>query len=146
MAEPIAVLMKEALAPIGITLELNKVPGANFRGELVKKTAPIVVNRFAGWLDWPDYFFFWNYHGSNSVFNVSSYQNPTLDKAIDAARFTSDPKAYDADVIDFIRIAQDQVPAMPLVQPLHDVAMQKTVGGFQFWPCREPDFRAFTKG
>ncbi len=145
VAEPIAVLMKEALAPIGITLELNKVPGANFRGELVKKTAPMVVNRFAGWLDWPDYFFFWNYHGSNSVFNVSSYQNPVLDKAIDAARFTSDPKAYDADVIDFIRIAQDQVPAMPLAQPLHDLAMQKTIGGFQFWPCREPDFRAFTK-
>lgn len=146
VAEPMAVLLKEAMAPIGINVELNKVPGANFRGELVKKTAPMVINRFAGWLDWPDYFFFWNYHGSNSVFNVSSYQNPALDAAVDAARFTSDPKAYDADVETFIRIAEEQLPAMPIAQPLHDVAMQKSIGGYQFWPCREPDFRAFTKG
>ena len=61
------------------------------------------------------------------MFNVSSYQNPVLDKAIDAARFTSDAKAYDADVIDFIRIVEDQVPAMPLAQPLHDLAMQRKI-------------------
>ncbi len=91
-----AVLLKEALAPIGITVELNKVPGANFRGELNKKTAPMVINRFGGWLDWPDYFFFWNYHGNNSIFNVASYQNPAMDKLIDAARFTQDRAAYDA--------------------------------------------------
>jgi len=146
IAEPMAVLLKESLAPLGITLELNKVPGANFRGELNKKTAPIVINRFAGWLDWPDYYFFWNFHGSNSVFNVSSYQNPAMDKQIDTARFTSDPAAYDAAVKSFIGIAEDQVPVVPVAQPLHDVAMQKSIGGYQFWPSREPDFRAFTKG
>ncbi len=37
VAEPMAVLMKEALAPLGITVELNKVPGANFRGELARR-------------------------------------------------------------------------------------------------------------
>lgn len=145
VAEPIAVLLKEGLAPLGITVELNKVPGANFRGELAKKTAPMVINRFAGWLDWPDYFFFWNYHGSNSIFNVSSYQNPALDKEIDAARFAHDPADYDKDVRAFIRLAEEQLPAVPIVQPMHDVAMQKNVSGFQFWPCREPDFRAFSK-
>ena len=146
IAEPMAVLLKEALAPLGITVELNKVPGANFRGELNKKTAPMVINRFAGWLDWPDYYFFWNFHGSNSVFNVSSYQNPAMDKQIDAARFTADPATYDAAVKSFVGLAEEQVPAVPIAQPLHDVAMQRSIGGYQFWPCREPDFRAFTKG
>ena len=145
IAEPMAVLLKEALVPLGITVELNKVPGANFRAELNKKTAPIVINRFAGWLDWPDYYFFWNFHGNNSVFNVASYQNPAMDQQIDAARFTSDKAAYDAAVKAFVGIAEDQVPVMPIAQPLHDVAMQKSIGGYQFWPCREPDFRAFTK-
>ncbi len=145
IAEPIAVLIKEALAPLGINVELNKVPGANFRGELAKKTAPMVINRFAGWLDWPDYFFFWNYHGNNSVFNVSSYQNPALDRLVDAARFTSDQAVYAENVKAFIAMAQEQLPAVPLAQPLHDVAMLKTIGGYQFWPCREPDFRSFTK-
>lgn len=145
VAEPIAVLLKEALAPIGITLELNKVPGANFRGELNKKTAPMVINRFAGWLDWPDYFFFWNFHGSNSVFNVASFQNAEMDKLIDGARFAADRTTYEAAVKGFVALAEEQVPAVPLVQPLHDVAMQRNIGGYQFWPCREPDFRFFTK-
>ena len=38
IAEPMAVLVKESLAPLGINVELNKIPGANFRGELNKKT------------------------------------------------------------------------------------------------------------
>lgn len=146
VAEPMAVLVKEALAPLGINLELNKVPGANFRGELNKKTSPMVINRFAGWLDWPDYYFFWNYHGSNSVFNVGSYTNPAMDALIDEARFTADPAAYERAVKGFVGMAWDQVPAVPLAQPLHDMAMQRSISGYQFWPCREPDFRAFTKG
>ena len=145
VAEPMAVLVKEALAPLGINVELNKVPGANFRGELNKKTAPMVINRFAGWLDWPDYFFFWNYHGRNSVFNVSSYQNPALDGLIDAARFAPSEAAYEQAVRGFVGIAREQVPMIPVVQPLHDTAMQKAIGGYQFWPCREPDFRSYTK-
>jgi peptide/nickel transport system substrate-binding protein len=146
VAEPIAILLKEALAPLGINVELNKVPGANFRGELAKKNSPMVINRFAGWLDWPDYYFFWNFHGSNSIFNVASYQNAEMDKLIDAARFTGDKAAYEAAVKGFVGMAQDQVPVVPLAQPLHDMAMQKSIGGYQFWPSREPDFRSFTKG
>ena len=146
IAEPMAVLIKEALAPIGITVELQKIPGANFRGELNKKTAPMAINRFGGWLDYPDYYFFWNYHGNNSIFNISSYQNPEMDKLIDAARFTADPVAYKRDVEAFIGMAMREVPAIPLAQPLHDVAMQKNIGGYQFLPSREPDFRSLTKG
>ncbi|MEJ0069836.1 MAG: ABC transporter substrate-binding protein [Pseudomonadota bacterium] len=98
IAEPMAVLIKESLAQIGITVELSKIPGANFRGELNKKTAPMVINRFGGWLDYPDYFFFWNYHGNNSIFNIASYQNPAMDKLIDGARFAADKATYERDV------------------------------------------------
>ena len=70
----------------------EKVPGANFRGELMKKTAPMVVNRFGGWLDWPDYYFFWNLHSSNAIFNTANYQNKDMDKLIDGARFTQDSR------------------------------------------------------
>ncbi len=145
IAEPMAVLVKESLAQIGITVEISKIPGANFRGELNKKTAPMVINRFGGWLDWPDYFFFWNYHGRNSIFNVASYQNPGMDKLIDAARFAETPADYAASVKGFLEYGMQEVPMIPICQPLHDVAMQKNIGGYQFWPCREPDFRFLTK-
>lgn len=146
IAEPMAVLVKEALAAIGITVELSKIPGANFRGELNKKIHPMAINRFGGWLDYPEYYFYWNYHGNNSIFNISSYQNPEMDKLIDAARGESEPSAYRRDVEAFVALAIREVPVIPIAQPLHDVAMQKTIGGYQFWPCREPDFRYLTKG
>ena len=140
-----AVLVQESLAQIGIKVELNKIPGANFRGELNKKTAPMVINRFGGWLDWPDYFFFWNYHGKNSIFNVGSYQNPAMDKLIDGARFAADAATYEADVRGFLQMAMTEVPMIPICQPFHDVAMQKYMGGYVYWPSREPDFRFLTK-
>lgn len=145
IAEPMAVLIKESLAGLGIDVEIQKIPGANFRGEVNKKTAPMVINRFAGWLDFPDYYFFWVYHGNNSIFNISSYQNKELDGLIDKARFTADPAEYEATVKRFLDIGLTEVPLIPLAQPLHDVAMLPSIGGYQFWPCREPDFRYLTK-
>lgn len=73
--EPICILVQESLAEIGITTTLNKVPGANWRTELNKKTMPLYTNVFSGWLDYPEYFFYWCYHGQNSVFNTMSYQS-----------------------------------------------------------------------
>ena len=146
VAEPMAVLIKEALSAIGVTVEISKIPGANFRGEIAKKTNPMVLNRFAGWLDYPDYYLFWTMHGNNSIFNIAAYQNPALDKLVDTARFTADPSVYNASVVDFISLVQREVPMVPIAQPTHDVAMQKSIGGYQFQPCREPDFRYLTKG
>ncbi len=80
-----AVLLQESLAQIGIKTTINKIPGANFRAALLKKDMPMIINRFGGWLNYPEYFFFWSYHGQNAVFNTMSYQNPAMDKLIDAA-------------------------------------------------------------
>ena len=56
-SEPIAKLIQESLAQIGITLAINKVPGSNWRSEMAKKSMPMMVNFFSGWLDYPEYFF-----------------------------------------------------------------------------------------
>ena len=45
---------------------------------LNKKELPLALNRFSGWLDYPEYYFYWNFHGNNSIFNISSYQNRRL--------------------------------------------------------------------
>ena len=85
--EPLCVLVQESLGQIGIKVTLNKIPGANWRSEFSKKTLPFLANAFGGWLNFPDYFFYWTYHGQNAIFNTMSYQNPAMDKLIDAARF-----------------------------------------------------------
>ena len=62
------------------------MPGSNWRSEMAKKTMPMMVNFFSGWLDYPEYFFFWCYSGQNAIFNTPSYVNPDMDALINGAR------------------------------------------------------------
>ena len=77
--EPLCVLVQESLGQIGIRTTINKITGANWRTELNKKEMPLYTNVFSGWLDYPEYFFYWCYHGNNSVFNTMSYKSPDMD-------------------------------------------------------------------
>jgi peptide/nickel transport system substrate-binding protein len=140
------VLIQESLGKIGIKVTIEKVPGANWRTTLNKKELPMALNRFSGWLDYPEYYFFWNFHGNNSIFNISAYKSPAMDALIDKARFTADAAEYDRTVKEFIALCMAEVPVVPLNQPIHDVATQKSVSGYQFWFHREPDYRQFAKG
>ena len=143
--EPMAVLVQEALAQIGIKATINKIPGATWRAALLRKDMPMIINRFGGWLNWPEYFFFWCYHGQNAVFNTMSYKNPRLDKIIDSARFADNKTMYDAFVRDMIQIGYDEVPRVPLFQPTMDVAMRKDVQGYTYWFHLQPDYRDLSK-
>lgn len=147
--EPLCVLTQESLALIGIKTTINKVPGANWRTELNKKEMPLYTNVFSGWLDYPEYFFYWCYHGNNSVFNTMSYKSPEMDKLIDGARTaaaTGDMPAYDNDVKGFADLAFSDIPRIPLYQPFVNVAMQKNISGYQYWFHRRLDYRALAKG
>lgn len=146
VGEPSAILIQEALAQIGIKLTLAKVPGANWRAALLKKDMPMIINRFGGWLNYPEYFFFWCYHGQNAVFNTMSYQNPVMDKLITNARFAESKPLYDGMVKDMVKLAFDEVPRIPLVQPMMDVAMQPNITGYTYWFHLEPDYRQLVKG
>jgi peptide/nickel transport system substrate-binding protein len=145
VCEPMAVLMQESLAQIGIKTTINKIPGANWRSALLKKDMPMIINRFGGWLNYPEYFFFWAYHGQNAVFNTMSYQNAAMDKQIDAARFEDNKANYDQLVKNFETKAFEDVPRVPLFQPTQDVAMQKNISGFVYWFHVQPDYRQIVK-
>lgn len=145
VSEPMAVLIQEALAQINIKVSISKVPGSNWRAALLKKDMPLIINRFGGWLNYPEYFFFWNYHGQNAVFNTPSYQNAEVDKLIEAARFETDRKKYAQEVKGFIDIAYAEVPRIPVAQPMMDVAMQKNITGYTYWFHLQPDYRQLSK-
>jgi peptide/nickel transport system substrate-binding protein len=147
--EPACVLLQESLAQIGIKTTINKIPGANWRNELLKKELPLISNVFSGWLDYPEYFFFWAYHGQNAVFNTMSYQNKAMDALIDGARAAAaagDAAAYDKDVKGFVEQAFHDVPRVPLYQPYLNVAMQKSMSGYRYWFHRRLDYRSLAKG
>ena len=149
ICEPIAVLVQESLGQIGIKTAINKVPGANWRSEMAKKSMPLMVNFFSGWLDYPEYFFFWCYSGQNAIFNTPSYVNPDMDALIDGARAAAavgDKEKYSRNVEGFISKAYDEVPRIPLFQPFLNVATQKNISGYAYWFHRQLDYRSIVKG
>jgi peptide/nickel transport system substrate-binding protein len=149
ICEPISVLVQESLGQIGIKTSINKVPGANWRSEMAKKSMPLMINFFSGWLDYPEYFFFWAYSGQNAIFNTSSYVNPDMDALIDGARAAAavgDKDKYAKDVEGFIAKAYDEVPRIPLFQPFLNVATQKNISGYTYWFHRQLDYRSIVKG
>jgi len=147
--EPTAVLIQESLGQIGIKTTINKIPGSNFRTELNKKVLPLYLNVFSGWLDYPEYFFIWCYHGKNSIFNTMSYQSKEMDGFIDGAvtaAANGDKATYEKDVKGFVDLAFTDIPRIPLFQPYSNVAMQKNVTGYAYWFHRRLDYRGFAKG
>jgi peptide/nickel transport system substrate-binding protein len=145
ISEPTAILVQEALAQLNIKTSINKVPGSNWRAAMLKKDLPLMINRFGGWLNYPEYFFFWGYHSQDAVFNTMSYKNPAMDKLIESARFGTDKKAYQQDVKSFINMAYTDVPRIPIAQPVMDVAMKKNVQGYTYWFHLQPDYRQLSK-
>jgi peptide/nickel transport system substrate-binding protein len=147
--EPLCVLVQESLAQIGIKCTINKIPGANWRTELNKKVLPLYTNVFSGWLDYPEYFFIWCYHGKNSIFNTMSYQSKETDAFIDGAvtaAASGDKPTYDKDVKGFVDQVFTDMPRIPIYQPYVNVAMQKNVSGYAYWFHRRLDYRTLMKG
>jgi peptide/nickel transport system substrate-binding protein len=146
--EPLCVLVQESLAQIGIRCTINKIPGANWRTELNKKVLPLYVNVFSGWLDYPEYFFIWCYHGKNSIFNTMSYQSKETDAFIDGAVTAAaigDKASYEKDVKGMVDQVFADIPRVPLYQPYVNVAMQKNVSGYAYWFHRRLDYRTLVK-
>ena len=147
-SEPMAVLIQESLARIGIKLTIDKVPGANWRSKMAKKQMPMMVNFFSGWLDYPEYFFFWCYSGQNAIFNTPSYVDKEVDAFIDGAYTAAaigDKETYAKDVKGFISKAYHDVPRVPIFQPYLNVATQKNISGYQYWFHRQVDYRKIVK-
>lgn len=144
--EPIALLLQENLAKIGVKITLNKVPGANWFAQMASKSMPFVITNFYGWLTPPEYFFYWNFYGkNNAVFNTANYQNPKLDALIEDARFQSNQAKYDNDLVQMNNIVMSDLPRIPLARMFCDVAMQQNVHGYEYWFHTHLDFRKIYK-
>ena len=150
VTEPLALLTQEALGKIGIKTTINKIPG--FRAAIAKKDLPMIFNDFGGWLNYPDYYFYWAYYGQTKsggtppLFNTMAYADPDMDQLIDESRFVpyKGPE-YEKLAMAFIKKAMDEVPRIPVAQAYLNVAMQKNISGYQYWFHRQIDFRQLVK-
>jgi peptide/nickel transport system substrate-binding protein len=144
--EPTAILMQESLAKIGIEASINKIPGASWRTKaLVEKGLELHLKNFGGWLNYPDYYFFWAYIKGH-LFNSMNYDNAEVKSLVDVTLpMAVDDAQYELNVKRMISLAMDDVPLIPLWQPTLEVAMQPGVSGYVNWFHRQLDIRSFTK-
>ena len=143
--EPAALLIQEGLAKIGIRATLDRIPGANWRTvALVEKTLPLHLENFGGWLNTPDYYFFWAYVKGN-LFNSSNYDDAEMMQLVEETlHMPTDHPDYAPKIKRMIAKAFDDVPRIPLYQPNLDVAMRADVEGYKAWFHRMPDARTMS--
>lgn len=144
--EPAALLIQEGLAKIGIKSKIEKIPGANWRtAALVDKKLPLHLENFGGWLNYPDYYFYWAYIKGN-LFNSSNYENAEINKLVDETlNMPVEDENYAPKIKRMIEIAFDDVPRIPLWQPVMSSAIGPKLSGYEYWFHRQLDARKFSK-
>ncbi len=139
--EPTALLIQESIAKLGIKCEIEKIPGANWRtANLVEKRLPLHLENFGGWLNYPDYYFFWAYKKGH-LFNSSNYENPEIEQLVDETLHLSvDDPEWAPKIKRMFTIAFEDLPRIPLYQPALNVA-SNGAGGYEYWFHRQLDAR-----
>ena len=95
-AEPMAALVKESLAKIGIKVDIQKLPDAQMSTQINEKKLPFFTEGIVAWLPSTDYFYR-NFYTGNQRWNYSSINNPELVAIAQEARFETDKAKYEED-------------------------------------------------
>ncbi len=143
--EPTALLIQENLAKLGITSQIDKIPGAQWRtASLVEKRLPLHLETFGGWLNYPCYYFFWAYKEGH-LFNSSNYRNEEIETLVDETlHLAVDDPDYAPKIKRMIEIAFEDLPRIPLWQPALNVATNGA-SGYEYWFHRQLDARKLTR-
>lgn len=144
IAEPVALLLQEALAKIGLTVEIDKLPAGQLPTQLQEKAVDFYFEGSLAQLMDPDYFFRIFYHGPTR-WNFGSYDNPDFAALVEATRFETDPARYEAAVSTMITMAKRDLPIILLWHPTLDVALRDTTTGYAFAFHRMLELRTLSK-
>jgi peptide/nickel transport system substrate-binding protein len=143
-AEPVAALLKEALGNIGIKVDIQKKPDAEFNTAESNKTLPFYTDGGTAWLPYTDYYFRL-YFTRDQRWNFASWKNDDIVKLSGEAQFETDPAKYDAECKQMIAIYAEQLPLLMLWQPNHDAVMASNVDGYTYEFYRQADFRVLSR-
>ncbi len=139
-AEPTAALVKEALSRIGITVDIQKKPDAEFNTLEAEKKLPFYMDGATAWLPATDYYFRL-YFTRDQRWNFANWKNPEIDRLSADARFETDAAKYEAACRQMIAVFAEQAPLIMLWQPNHDAVMAANVDGYTYQFYRQADFR-----
>jgi peptide/nickel transport system substrate-binding protein len=139
--EPIAVLLKESLAKVGIDLSVQKMVASQYAQATVDHTLDFYGNPVAAWFGRiPNYWFSVFYQGSARD-NHGNYDNAELRKLVEENNNSTDKAANDARVVKMVKMVQDDVPEIPLHLRTIDIVQAKDITHDTAWYYAGIDFR-----
>ena len=143
-AEPMAALIKEALAKVGIQVEIQKKPDAEFNTLESDKKMPFFTDAATAWLPFT-YYFFYLYFTRDQRWNFSSWKSTGMEDLTGDARYQTDQAHYDEDCKKMIDLFVAETPLIMLWQPNQDAVMAKSVENYTYEFYRQVDFRDLTR-
>ena len=139
-AEPVAALIKESLAKIGIKVDIQKKPDAEFNTLESEKKMPFFTDGATAWLPYT-YYYFYLYFTRDQRWNFASFKSKRMEELTLAARYETDQAKYDAQCKEMIALFTADAPLVMLWQPNQDAVMAKSVDGYTYQFYRQVDFR-----
>ncbi|TAJ97716.1 MAG: ABC transporter substrate-binding protein [Reyranella sp.] len=139
-AEPMAALVKESLGKIGIQVEIQKKPDAEFNTLESEKKMPLFTDGATAWLPYT-YYFFYLYFTRDQRWNFASFKSKKMEDLTLDARYQTDKAKYEEDCKQMIELFNAETPLIMLWQPNHDAVMAKSVDGYTYQFYRQADFR-----
>jgi peptide/nickel transport system substrate-binding protein len=143
-AEPMAALVKESLAKIGIMVDIQKMPDAQMSTQINEKKLPFFTEGIVAWLPSTDYFYR-NFYTGNQRWNYSSIDDPELVAIAQEARFEPDKAKYEEDGRKLNAIHFSEMPQIPLWQPNQDAVMASSIEGYTYEFHRQVDYRDLSR-
>lgn len=145
IAEPVALLLQEALGKIGIEVEIEKVPAGQLGTLLQDKKVPFYFEGSTAFLSDPDYFFRVFYTG-DSRWNFGSYKNAEFADLVAASRYEADQAVYEDQVKRMIEMVKDDIPIIILWHPSLEIGMQTDIRGYSYTFHRQLELKTLSRG
>lgn len=142
--EPMAALVKESLAKIGIEVDIQKLPDAQMSTAITEKRLPFFTEGSTAWLPTTDYFFR-NYFTGDQRWNYSSWNDASIAELGGKARFEPDPAKYEQMSKQMIAEYVKEMPLVLLWQANQDAVMAPNLDGYTYWFHRQLDFRDLSR-
>jgi peptide/nickel transport system substrate-binding protein len=139
-AEPMAALVKESLGKIGIQVEIQKKPDAEFNTLQAERKMALFTDGATAWLPYT-YYFFYLYFTRDQRWNFSGWKSKKMEELTLDARYQTDKAKYEEGCRQMIELFNAETPLVMLWQPNHDAVMAKSVDGYTYQFYRQADFR-----
>ncbi|WP_158228375.1 ABC transporter substrate-binding protein [Pseudonocardia sp. MH-G8] len=144
-SEQIAILVKDALAPIGITATPLPLDPATIGERRAAGDLDMQVATGQQWVNDVEYLVNTTF-ASNGYLNYANYSSPEVDAAVEGARTITDESAREAIWAQVQAALARDVPAIPLAQPNFALPVRDDVGGFVQPVDGLIRFNTFTRG